>query len=87
MSSVYYPKPRGTERWTNKPKEPNQFCKKVSYRAGQAHECGEPTEGKVYCPACARKLLTLTDRAPLPDQPAPKPFHWASDQILPRKRA
>lgn len=65
----------------------NETCRKISYRAGQAHECGEPTEGKVYCPACARHLLTLTDRAPLPDQPQPKPYHWATDQILPRKRA
>jgi hypothetical protein len=87
MSSVYYPKPRCTERWTGKPKEPNQFCKKVSYRHGSAYECSEPTEGKTYCPSCARKLLTLTDRSPLPDQPAPQPFHWASDQIFPRKRA
>jgi len=86
MSSVYIGKARNVERWTGKAKEPNYFCKKVSYREGQAHECGEPTEGKVYCPSCARHLLTLTDRKS-PEQPAPKPFHWATDQILPRKRA
>ena len=51
MSSVYYPKPRGTERWTGKPKEPNQFCKKVSYRHGSAYECNEPTEGNTFCPS------------------------------------
>jgi len=86
MSSVYYPKPRGIERWTNKPREPNQVCKKVSYREGQAHECGAATEGKSYCPSCARKLLTLTDRKP-PEMPAPKPYAWTQDQIFPRKRA
>jgi len=86
MSSVYYPKPRGIERWTNKPREPNQVCKKVSYREGKAHECGAATEGKVYCPSCARKLLTLTDRKS-PEQPAPKPYAWTQDQIFPRKRA
>jgi hypothetical protein len=86
MSSVYYPKPRGTERWTNKPKEPNQFCKKVSYRHGSAYECSEPTEGKTYCPSCARKLLTLTDRQS-PEQPAPKAYAWSNDQLIPRKRA
>jgi len=84
MSSVYYPKPRGTERWTGKPKEPNQFCKKVSYRDGQAHECGEATEGKSYCPSCARKLLTLTDRKS-PEQVATEAYHWTNDK--PRKRA
>ena len=88
MSSVYYQKPRGTERWTNQPKLPNQACRKVSYRDGHAHECGSATEnGATYCTACKRHLITLTDRAPLPDQPAPKPFHWNTDQILPRKRA
>ena len=86
MSSVYYPKPRGVERWTNKPRELNQFCKKVSYRDSQAHECGEPTEGKTYCPACAEKLLKLTDRKS-PEQPAPKAYAWTQDQIFPRKRA
>ncbi len=86
MSSVYCPKPRGIERWTNKPREPNQFCKKVSYREGQAHECGEPTEGKSYCPSCARKLLTLTDRKP-PEQVATEQYHWSNDQLIPRKRA
>jgi hypothetical protein len=86
MSSVYYPKPRCTERWTNKVKEPNQFCKKVSYRHGSAYECSEPTEGKTYCPSCARKLLTLTDRQS-PEQPAPKAYAWSNDQLIPRKRA
>jgi hypothetical protein len=86
MSSVYYPKPRNVERWTNKPREPNQFCKKVSYRHGSAYECSEPTEGKTYCPSCARKLLTLTDRQS-PEQPAPKAYAWTQDQIFPRKRA
>ena len=84
MSSVYYPKPRGVERWTGKAREPNYFCKKVSYRDSQAHECGEPTEGKTYCPSCARKLLTLTDRK-LPEQVAVEPHHWTNDK--PRKRA
>ena len=84
MSSVYYPKPRGIERWTNKPREPNQVCKKVSYREGKAHECGAATEGKSYCPSCARKLLTLTDRKP-PEQVAPEQYHWTNDK--PRKRA
>lgn len=87
MAKKYYPKPRLVERWTVKPKGPNTECRKITYRDGDAHECGEATEGRMYCPACAQKLLTLTDRAPLPDQPAPKPFHWATDQILPRKRA
>lgn len=84
MSSVYYPKARNVERWTGKAKEPNYFCKKVSYREGQAHECGEPTEGKVYCPSCARKLLTLTDRKP-PELVQPEQYHWTNDK--PRKRA
>ena len=86
MSSVYYPKPRGIERWTNKPREPNQFCKKVSYREGKAHECGAATEGKVYCPSCAAKLLKLTDRKP-PEQAAQKAYAWSNDQLIPRKRA
>jgi hypothetical protein len=64
MSSVYYPKPRGIERWTNKPREPNQVCKKVSYREGKAHECGEPTEGgSTYCKACFSKLLAPVRKA------------------------
>jgi hypothetical protein len=86
MSSVYIGKARNVERWTGKAKEPNYFCKKVSYRDGDAHECNEPTEGKSYCPSCARKLLTLTDRKP-PEMPAPKPYAWTQDQIFPRKRA
>jgi len=86
MSSVYYGKPRQIQSWDFRPKMPNQDCRKVSYSGGQAHECGAPTEGKTYCPACAEKLLKLTDRKS-PEQPAPKPFHWATDQILPRKRA
>jgi hypothetical protein len=86
MSSVYYPKPRCTERWTGKPKEPNQFCKKVSYRDGDAYECNEPTKGKTYCKACAEKLLKLTDRLS-PEQAAPKAYAWTQDQIFPRKRA
>jgi hypothetical protein len=86
MSSVYIGKARNVERWTGKAKEPNYFCKKVSYRDGAAHECNEPTEGKSYCPSCARKLLTLTDRKP-PEMPAPKPYAWTQDQIFPRKRA
>jgi len=87
MSSVYVGRPRANEPHTYKPKAPNQFCKRVSYRDGDAYECNEPTSGKTYCPSCARHLLTLTDRAPLPQQPAPKPYHWTQDQILPRKRA
>jgi hypothetical protein len=84
MSSVYYAKQRVIERWTGKAKEPNQFCKKISYRDGDAYECNEPTEGKVYCPACARKLLTLTDRKPS-EQVATEQYHWTNDK--PRKRA
>lgn len=88
MSSVYYPKPRCTERWTGKPKEPNQFCKKVSYHEGDgcAYECSKPTEGRTYCPTCAEELLTKWDRKS-PEQPAPKPYAWTQDQIFPRKRA
>lgn len=87
MAKVYIGRERQVQRWDFRPKLPNQACRKVSYRDGDAYECAEPTDGKTYCPACARHLLTLTDRAPLPDQPAPKPFHWNTDQILPRKRA
>jgi hypothetical protein len=88
MASVYVPKQRVIERWNPKPKVANQACRKVSYIEGDAYasECGEPTGGKTYCKACAEKLLKLTDRAP-PEQPAPKPYGWASDQIFPRKRA
>jgi hypothetical protein len=86
MSSIYYSKPRTTQHWTGKPKEPNEFCKKISYRDGDAYECGAATEGKVYCPSCAHKLLTLTDRQS-PEQPAPKAYAWTQDQIFPRKRA
>lgn len=86
MSRKYVGRPRGVERWTGKPKEPNARCKKVSYRDGDAYECNEPTEGKTYCPACAAKLLTLTDRKS-PEQPAPKAYAWANDQVIPRKRA
>jgi hypothetical protein len=76
------------ERWTNKAREPNYFCKKVSYHPGDAnaYECGAATEGKVYCPSCAHKLLTLTDRQS-PEQPAPKAYAWSNDQLIPRKRA
>jgi hypothetical protein len=74
------------EPWSAKRKGPNQACRKVSYRDGDAYECGHATEGKTYCPACAEKLLTLTDR-PSPEQPAPKPYAWTQDQIFPRKRA
>jgi hypothetical protein len=86
MSSKYYGKPRLVEPWSAKRKGPNQACRKVSYRDGDAYECGHATEGKTYCPACAEKLLTLTDR-PSPEQPAPKPYAWTQDQIFPRKRA
>ena len=88
MSSVYIGKARNVERWTGKPKLPNTVCRKLSYREGQAHECGEATEnGATYCGSCKRHLITLTDRAPLPEQPAPKPYAWTQDQIFPRKRA
>lgn len=87
MSKIYVGKPRQVQPWDFRPKQPNQSCRKVSYSGGQAHECGEPTEnGATYCGSCKRHLITLTDRKS-PEQPAPKPFHWATDQILPRKRA
>ena len=86
MSSKYYGKPRLVEPWSAKRKGPNQACRKVSYRDGDAYECGAATEGKVYCPSCAHKLLTLTDRQS-PEQPAPKAYAWTQDQIFPRKRA
>jgi hypothetical protein len=41
----------------------NDVCRKLTYRAGQAVECGEPTDGHTYCPSCSRHLITLTDRA------------------------
>lgn len=88
MAKKYYPKPRLVERWTVTPKGPNTECQKTLYDNAQPYICEAPTvDGKTYCADCARKTLTLTDRAPLPDQPAPKPFHWNTDQILPRKRA
>lgn len=83
----YAGKPKLIDARMLQPVKPNEACRKVSYRDGDAYECGLPTNGKTYCAGCAQKLLTLTDRAALPDQPAPKPFHWASEQILPRKRA
>jgi|GEM_PF-2758312 len=63
----------------------NETCRKISYRAGQAHECGEPTEnGATYCGLCKRHLITLTDRKS-PEQVAPEQYHWTNDK--PRKRA
>jgi hypothetical protein len=84
MASVYVPKQRVIERWTVKPKAPNQACRKVTLHNGQAFECAEPTEGKTYCPACAEKLLRLTDRKP-PEHVATDAYHWTNDK--PRKRA
>jgi len=86
MSSVYCGKPRLVEPWSAKRKGPNLACRKVSYRDGDAYECGHATDGKTYCPSCAAKLLKLTDRKP-PEQPAPKPYAWSNDQLIPRKRA
>ena len=86
MSSVYYARPPVVESWSPKRKGPNLACRKVSYRDGDAYECGEPTEGKTYCTKCAEKLLKLTDRKS-PEVPAPKPYAWTQDQIFPRKRA
>lgn len=86
MGSKYYGRPHLVEPWSIKPKSPNQACRKVSYRDGDAYECGQATSGKTYCPACAAKLLKLTDRAP-PEQAPPKAYAWAADQIFPRKRA
>jgi len=85
MSSVYIGKARNVERWTGKPRLPNEICRKVSYREGHAHECGEPTEnGATYCGSCKRHLITLTDRKS-PEQVAPEQYHWTNDK--PRKRA
>ena len=86
MAKVYVGRERQVQRWNFRPKIPNQACRKVSYNGGQAHECGHATDGKTYCPACAEKLLKLTDRQS-PEQPAPKPYNWTQDQIFPRKRA
>jgi hypothetical protein len=86
MAKVYVGRERQVQRWDFRPKIPNQACRKVSYNGGQAHECGAATEGKVYCPSCAHKLLTLTDRQS-PEQPAPKAYAWTQNQIFPRKRA
>ena len=86
MAKVYVGRERQTEAYVYRPKIPNEACRKVSYRDGDAYECGHATEGKTYCSACAEKLLTLTDRQS-PEQPAPKAYAWTQDQIFPRKRA
>lgn len=86
MASQYCGRPHLIEPFTYKQKVANQACRKVSYRDGDAYECGQPTEGKTYCPACAAKLLKLIDRKP-PEQPARKPYSWSNDQLIPRKRA
>lgn len=86
MASQYCGRPRLIEPFSFKQKAPNQACRKVSYRDGDAFECGEATDGKTYCTKCAEKLLKLTDRKS-PEQPAPKPYAWTQDQIFPRKRA
>jgi hypothetical protein len=87
MAKTYYPKPRLVEQWRAEPKAPNEFCQKTKYD-GKPHLCQAPTViGRTYCEDCRQQTLTRFDRAPLPDQPAPKPYGWASDQIFPRKRA
>ena len=85
MSSVYYPKPRGTERWTGKPKLPNTVCQKTLHDGRWAHLCHAPTlDGKQYCDDCFKETLTGKDRKP-PSQVEPEQYHWTNDK--PRKRA
>lgn len=86
MASQYCGRPRLMQPVSFKQKVANQACRKVSYRDGDAYECGEATDGKTYCTTCAEKLLKLTDRKS-PEQPPPKPYAWAADQMFPRKRA
>ena len=87
MSSKYYGKPRLVEPWSPKRKGPNEVCQKTLYENEQRFLCYAPTiDGKQYCETCFIKTLTGEDRKP-PEQPAPKPYAWSNDQLIPRKRA
>jgi hypothetical protein len=59
----------------------NHSCQKVSLIHGELHVCGEPTEGKTYCPQCERRLITLTDRVP-PIATAEEKHSWRKPMKL-----
>ena len=87
MSRKYVGRPRKAEPWSPRAKEPNTVCQKTKYEAERRFLCSAPTVGgKQYCDKCYRETLTGGDRKS-PEQPAPKAYAWANDQIIPRKRA
>lgn len=63
----------------------NESCRKLTYENGAVYECGAPTKGKVYCPACAMHLITMLDRK-LPVAPKPKKHKWR-ETMWPRRAA
>ena len=88
MASKYYGRAAQRDRFEPKQKAPNLLCQKTKYDNERAYLCHAPTlAGAQNCEKCAKVLLTGGDRKPLPDQPAPKPYGWASEQIFSRKRA
>ena len=65
----------------------NEFCRKITYHGGDTYECGAPTKGATYCPACQTRLITLTDRAsPVQSQRAAN-HPWTEEGIQRASRA
>lgn len=87
MPKVYVSKPRQSEPFTFKPKEPNTLCQKTKYENCRPYLCLAPTaDGKQYCEKCFKKTLTGDDRK-VPAPTVLDAYHWSNDQLIPRKRA
>lgn len=65
---------------------PNEFCRKISYRDGDTFECGAPTNGRIYCPTCQTRLVTMLDR-PTPETQRAKNHPWTEEGIQRAQRA
>ena len=85
MPYVYQGKPPLSER-TATIKQRNEACRKVTYRDGDAYECGAPTDGRNYCAACERRLITLTDR-PAPEGRRAEVHPWFEEAATKASRA
>ena len=64
----------------------NDACRKITYSNGDAFECGAPTNGRIYCPTCQTRLVTLLDR-PAPQTQRAANHPWTEEGIQRATRA
>lgn len=76
-----------SERRASTPRAPNEHCRKITYRDGDAYECGRQTEnGRNYCTDHARYLITMFDRT-APENKRAAIHPWAEEGAQKANRA